>query len=467
MIEPGEAAGRRYDLIAIGSGMGGAAAALRASTLGLRAAIVEKGALGGTCVNVGCVPTKYLLRVAEEVSDVRGMLERGLLEGSVRPRLAGIMARKRELIDQVIAWYLDYVFPSYEVDVIRGEARLRDPHTVVVDGVAIEARSIVVATGSEPVVPPIKGLDEALRRGYALTSDGALALEEAPEHLIVIGGGPVGVELATVWRGFGSRVTIVEIMPRILPGMDPDVSKSLTEILGFKGVEVITGSRVTAVDAERGEVRLEDGRRIQGDRVLVATGRRPSTRGLGLEEVGVELGPHGEVLVDDHARTSVPSIYAVGDVTGEPYVASKAKIQGIAAGENAAGLDSRYDASLIPMAVYSDPEAAGVGVSARKGDPGYIVKRFPAAVNYRAIASERPYGIAKIVARESDRRIVGFHMVGLNASEVVNVAAVAIKLGLTVDEARDLVFSHPVMSEVFLDNINLLLGINVYLPRRG
>ncbi len=464
---PSDVDGRKFDVVVIGSGMGGAAAALRAAELGLKPLIVEKGTPGGTCVNVGCVPTKYLLRVSEEYSDLISMSRQGIFEGVPKPDLSTVMARKRELINQVIMWYMDYVFPSYGVPVVKGTGRILGPHVVAVDGARVEANAIVVATGSRPILPPIKGVEEALRRGFAVTSDEALSFEEAPEHLLVVGGGAIGLELATLWHGFGSRVTIVELMPRILPMMDPDISKALDEILRGKGFEIITGRRVARIDPERGEVTLDDGRRIQCDRVLIATGRKPSTEGLGLENVGVKLGPHGEIVVDEHARTNVPSIYAAGDVTGAPYLASIAKIQGIIAGENIAGLDTSYDPSLVPMAVFTDPEAAGVGVSARKGEPGYIVKRFPAAVNYKAIVYERAFGVAKIVARASDKRLVGFHMVGLHASEVVNSAAIAIKRGVRLDEIREIIFTHPVMSEVFLDAMHLAEGVNVYLPRRG
>ena len=466
LLSPNDVKGKSYDLIAIGSGMGGAAAALRASELGLKVAIVEKGKLGGTCVNVGCVPTKYLLKVSEEVSDVRLMSSRGLLKGKIEPNIKMIMGRKNELIDQVIVWYQDYVFPSYDIDVISGHARIKDPHTISIDGVDVNTKNIVVATGSVPVLPRIKGLEEARKKGFAVTSDEALSFDEVPDHLIIVGGGAIGVELASVWHGFGSKITIIEMMPRILPNMDVDVSKTLKEIFESKGIRILTSSKVQKIDPEKEEVVLESGESIKGDKVLVATGRRPSTEGLGLEKVGVKLGPKGEILVDNHSRTNIDNIYAVGDVTGEPYVASLAKIQGIVAGENVAGIESTYDSSLVPISIFSDPEVSGVGVSAVKGDPRYIVKRFPAAVNYRAIASERPFGVAKIVADARTKELLGFHMVGLNASEVVNAAVVAIKKKMKIDEVKEYIFSHPVMSETFLDAMHLVNGVNVYLPKK-
>ncbi len=462
-LTPGK---RTYDVVVIGSGIGGAAAALTAASEGLSVLVVDKGPVGGTCVNVGCVPTKYLLRVSGHVADSRSLAGLGILGEAPRVDIGRVMARKRELIGQVIAWYTDLVFPSYGIDLAIGRARLRDRRSVVVNGSVVEARkAIVVATGSEPVKPSIPGLDEALETGCAVFSDAALGFEEVPGRLVVIGGGPVGLELATVWHGFGSEVTVVEMMPRILPGMDPDVSKVLSDVLESRGISVRAGERVERIEP-RG-CRVVTGKGVyEADRVLVATGRRPRSRGMGLEEVGVRLGPKGGVVVDDRMRTSVEGVYAVGDVTGDPLLASKAKAQGIIAGLDIAGKGREFTRHPIPMVVFTDPEAASVGVSAGKGDPRYLVKRFPAAVNYRAIVHERMHGVAKVVADRETGRIVGFHMVGLYASEVVNSAAVAIAKGMRMDEALDVIFSHPVMSEVFLDAIHLALGHNVYLPRR-
>ena len=458
--------GRKYDVVILGSGMGGAAAALRAASLGLKPLIVEKGSLGGTCVNVGCVPTKYLLKIAETYGDLRTYSIRGLIKSVPGLDLGRVMARKTELIEQVISWYADYVFPSCGVDVVRGDGRLLSRHVVKINGYRVEANNIVLATGSSPIIPSIMGMEEALDKGFALTSDGILALDEVPDRLLIIGGGAIGVEMATIWNRFGSKVTIVEMMPRLLPQLDADIGKALARALMGAGITVVTSTRATRIDADKGRVYLDNGEYLKADKVLVAVGRKPNSRGIGLENLGVKLGPKGEVIVDNRAETSVEGIYAVGDVTGEPFVASKAKVQGIVAGENIAGINSRYELDLIPLAIFSDPEVGSVGVSAYKGDPNYIVKRFPAGVNYRAIASERIEGIAKIVARASDEVIVGFHMVGLNASEVVNVAAIAIKKQMKMDEAMKLVFSHPVMSELFIDAISLAKGVNVYLPKR-
>lgn len=459
---------KEYDVIVVGTGMGGAAAAMTAAARGYSVAIIEGGKIGGTCVNSGCVPTKYLLRLSEMHRDLLKLTGKGVFKGSIEADLKRIMSEKDSITWQVITWYKDVVFPSYGIELVEGYAHLIDTRRVKVDGYGnLRARlGIVLATGSREVVPDIPGLAEEASRGCAITSNEALSLEETPGHLLVIGGGPIGVELSTVWEGFGSKVTIVEMKERLLPSMDPDVSKAMENILRENGIEIHTSTTVLKVDPGKCEAKLSNGKSVEADRILIAVGRKPNTQGLGVERIGIELGERGEIIVDDRMQTSQPRIYAVGDVTGEPMIAGKAKLQGIVAGENVTGGNRRLKLDLVPQTVFSDPEAAGVGVSAQKGDPGYIVKRFPVGVNYRSIVNERLRGIAKIVADKNTARIVGFHMVGLYASEVVNTAVLAIRSGLPLEEAAEILFTHPVMSEVFLDAAHLAMGYNVYLPRR-
>ncbi len=458
-----------YDAIVIGSGMGGAAAALTMASRGLSVAMVDGGKIGGTCVNVGCVPTKYLLRVSEFFSDLQKFKYQGIFEGEVKANLNGVMRRKNELIDQVIQWYVQLVFPSYGIDLIQSYARFMDSRTVKLDnGEVLKARKgIVIATGSKPALPKIPGLEEGLSNGCVLTSDEALSLTDPPGKLLVIGAGPIGLELATVWHGFGSSIVVVEMMDRILPGMDPDLSKTLERILvDEKGFKIYKGSIVEEIDASNCKAKVSNVGWIEADKILVATGRKPRSDTLGLEKIGVKTGEKDEIIVNEYQETNIPGVYAVGDVTGDPLVASKAKVQGIVAGLNIVGEKVKYNPLVVALTVFTDPEAGSVGVSASKGDPNYIVKRFPTAVNYRAIVNERMYGVAKIVAEKDTERVVGFHMVGLYASEAVNAAATAIAKGATLEDLLRMLYTHPVMSEVFLDAAHLAKGLNVYLPRR-
>lgn len=455
----------KYDVIVIGSGIAGAATAIKSADEGLKVLIVEKNKLGGTCVNVGCVPTKYLLRISEHYKDTLDMSNQGLLTPSPETSIPKIMAKKRELIEQVIWWYRDYVFPSYGIEVLEGHARITSPKTIKVNGTRIDAtKAIVIATGSRPSIPPIPRLKESLEDGCTITSNEALSLETPPNSLLIIGAGPVGLELATIWHGFGSDITIIEQMDTILPGLDRDITRALHEILLSKGYNIHTSTRVVKIEGCK--ALLSNGETVEADKILVATGRKPNTTGLGLEEQGIELGRNGEILVNKRMQTSISSIYAVGDVTGPPLIASKAKLQGFVAASNIAGKHLEYSPGIMPFAVFTDPELATVGVSAYKGDARYIVKRYPAAVNYRAIVYERPHGIVKVVIDKETGKLAGFHMVGLNASEAVNAAATAIMKGLTLQEALMAAYTHPVMSELLLDAMHLIEGYNAYLPKR-
>ncbi|MCE4609735.1 MAG: NAD(P)/FAD-dependent oxidoreductase [Desulfurococcales archaeon] len=460
---------REYDVIVIGSGIGGAATALTVASRGYSVAVVDGGKVGGTCVNVGCVPTKYLLRVSELYSDVVRQVSQGIFVGDIHPDIPGIMRRKNELIDQVIQWYVQLVFPSYGIDLIQEYAKLITPHSIRLrNGTILNARkAIVVATGSKPVIPPVNGLREALQNGCAITSNEALSLNETPERLLVVGAGPIGLELASVWRNLGSEIIVVELMDRILPNMDPDISRTLERILiDEKGFAIHTSTAVKEIDSTTCRANISSVGWINVDKILVATGRRPYSDGLGLNTIGVRRGEKGEILVNKRQETNIKGIYAVGDVTGDPLLASKAKVQGIVAGLNIVGEEAEYSPLVVAYTVFTDPEAGSVGVSASKKDPRFIVKKFPATVNYRAIVNEKMYGIAKIVAEKNTEKVVGFHMVGMYASEIVNTAAVAIANGITLNELLRVLFTHPVMSEVFLDTAHLAKGLNVYLPRR-
>ncbi|GAB6946190.1 dihydrolipoyl dehydrogenase [Vulcanisaeta sp. JCM 16161] len=465
-----EAEGVRWDLVVIGSGTAGADAAVRAAQLGLKVLLIEKNRdrLGGTCVNVGCVPTKKLLYIADHYHELIKYLPSEGLVANAKLDVKAMFKAKDQLINQIIAWYVFRVFPSWGIRVLIGEARLRSPNSVRVGDSIIEARSILIATGSRPKIPPIRGIEEGLRSGFAITSDDFFSLDAIPESILIIGGGAIGVELGTLLHKLGSKVIIAEIMDRLLPTFtDPELGNYLANrvMREIYGIDVKVNTSVTEVDPSNKVVRLSNGESIKVDKVLVAVGRVPNTEGLNLEGVGVEVR-NGAIVVDEHSRTNIPNIYAAGDVTGRYMLASVAKVQGIVAAENAAGLNSRIDYDLVPMVVFSDPEVASVGVVAGKDDPRYVVTKMPNAINYRAIAYNKPYGWTKIVADKVSKRIVGFHMIGPWASEIVNMAAIAIRKGLTLNEVKEWVFSHPVFTELFIDAVELSTGSNVYLPKR-
>ncbi|MGC8608028.1 MAG: dihydrolipoyl dehydrogenase family protein [Vulcanisaeta sp.] len=465
-----DAENTRWDFVVIGSGTAGADAAVRAAQLGLKVLLIERdrNRLGGTCVNVGCVPTKKLLYIVDHYYELSKYLVNEGLSTNMKLDIKAMFEAKDRLINQIIAWYMFRVFPSWGVKVLIGEARLESPRSIKVGDSVIEARNILIATGSRPKLPPIKGIEQGLRRGFAITSDDFFLLDSIPESVLIIGGGAIGVELGTLLYKLGSRVTIVEVMDRLLPTFpDPELGNYLAGkvMKEMYGIDIKVSTSVTEIDPDNGLVRLSNGESLKVNKVLIAVGREPNTEGLNLEGVGVEVR-NGAITVDDHSRTNVPSIYAAGDVTGKYMLASVAKVQGIVAAENAASLNSRIDYSLIPMVVFSDPEIASVGTIANKDDPKYIVTKMPNIINYRVIAYNKPYGWVKIIAERVSGKIIGFHMIGPWASELVNMAAMAIRKGLTLGEVKEWVVAHPVFSELLIDALELAAGSNVYLPRR-
>jgi len=464
-ISPNDAAKNIWDVIVIGAGTAGGDCAIRTAQLGLKTLVIERGKLGGTCVNVGCVPTKMLIKIADHYRDGLDSPSYGIEYSDIKLNLRKVMDRKKEIIEQIIQWYLYVVFPSYDIKVVQDEAKIISPNKIRVGDNIIEARNIVIATGSRPKIPPIKGVEEGLASSYVITSDEALDLDEVPNTILTIGGGAIGVELSTLWHKFGSKVVIVELLDRLLPTLDSELGRGLEKLLKERGYQIYTSTSVVRIDPKEEKVYLSNGEVLNPDKILLSVGREPVLDTLGLENIGIDMDKNG-IKVDETMRTNVPNIYAIGDVTGRYLLASTAKVQAIVAAENIAGHDMKIDYSLVPIGIFSDPEIGSVGVSASKKDPNYIVAKLPNAVNFRAIAYWKPYGFTKVVLDPHDKRLLGFHMIGMYATEIVNLAMVAIKKGLTLDDAKELIFTHPVMSEVFVDSIHLTHGVNLYLPRR-
>lgn len=416
---------RDHELVVIGSGGAAFAAAIRARDLGARVLLVERGAIGGTCVNVGCIPSKSLL------------VDAGRRDGA-GPGLAGAVGRKDALVGRLRQErYID-LLGEYGIELRRAEAELIDPHAVAVDGERTSADAIVIAAGSHPAAPPIPGLEEA---GY-LTSDSALELSEPPARVAVLGASSVGLELGQALAGFGSAVTFVELA-RIAPFEEPEVSEAMREILEQDGYAVIEGARTDEVAVEGGEkvLRGEAGGEpfeVRAEEILVATGRRPSTAGLGLERAGVELDRRGAIVVDGRQRTSVPSIYAAGDVAGQPQFVYVAASGGAAAAQNAlAGGDERLDLDSLPRITFTAPQIASAGLGeAEARERGLEVESrvLPLEAVPRALVNGDTRGLYKLVAEAGSGRLLGVNVLADSAGEVIQSAVLAISRGMTVDE---------------------------------
>ncbi len=447
------ARGDTYDLMVVGAGSAAFAAAIKAAELGARVALVEAGTIGGTCVNVGCVPSKTLIKAAE------------LCYRSAYPKFEGLTACPppsdwRRVVQQkdelVVALrqgkYVDVMKVYPDITLIRGRARLTGRTALSVDGVAYRPGKILVATGSLPWAPPIPGLAEA---GF-LDSTDALSLPSLPASLLVLGAGAIGLELGQLFARFGVRVMILEAGPHVAGGEEPEIGHALTAYLAQEKIRVCTNVRIERVERRGDEYAVHaviDGRPevCRAEQLLVATGRRPATAGLGLAEAGVELGPRGEITVNEHLQTSNPDIYAAGDCIGEPMLVYVAAYAGGLAAENAlTGVGRLYDLSALPHVIFTDPQVASVGLTERAAKAtGKAVRTavLPLENVPRALAARDPRGLFKLVADAETGKLLGAHILADEAGEVIQAATLAVKFGLRVRDLIDTFHPYLTMAE--------------------
>lgn len=459
----------RYDVIVIGTGPGGYHAAIRAAQLGLKVLAVEAGEVGGVCLNVGCIPTKALLHAAEVLHAAKAGASFGLV-ASPSLDLAKLSAWRDGVVRRLTGG-VETLLKGNKVELVRGFARLKAPGVVEVNGATYQARSLILATGSEPA--PLKGF-EVDGKGV-LDSTSALRVEEGiPERLLVIGGGAVGLEFAQIYRRLGSQVTLIEYMPQILPQGDRETASLLARALGKEGIVLKTG--VMALGYER----KKDGlhvtlRAVEGgkeeevvvDKVLVAVGRRPRSQGLGLEDLGVRRDEKGFIQVNRRMETSLPGLYAIGDVAGPPLLAHKAMREGLVAAENAAGKNAAFDFQ-IPSVVYTQPEWASVGLTEEEAQKaGYKVKvgKFPLSASGRALTLGAAEGVVKVVGDEETDLLLGVHLVGPMAGELVAEAALALEMGATVSDLALTIHAHPTLSEGLMEAAEALHKQAIHILR--
>ena len=442
----------RPDLMVIGGGSAGFAGAIKAAELGFEVIMVEEGTMGGTCVNIGCVPSKTLIRSVEQYHLAGQKPFRGVHTASNSIDWPEVIAQKDELVSELRKAKYENVLAAYpQIKYIEGHARMKN-EGVDIDGQAYFPRKVVIATGAKPWAPPIPGLNEA---GY-LTSTTAMELKQLPKSMIVLGGNAVGLELAQVFARAGTEVTILEVLPQIAPGTDGQISAALVEYLEAEGLKVMTGFQTQEVVRDNGGYVLKgslNGREVtfQAEQLLVATGRRPTTARLSLEEAGVEMGSRGEIIVNETLQTSNPNVYAAGDVTGQDqfvYVAAYAA--GLAA-ENALTKAGRiYDTEYIPRVIFTDPQVAAAGLTedqAREKEYEVKVSTLPMEHVPHAIAARDTRGLVKLVADAATDRLLGAHIVAPGAGEMIQVAVLALRFGLKVSELRDTIFPYLTNSE--------------------
>jgi dihydrolipoamide dehydrogenase len=461
-----------FDAVVIGAGPGGYVAAIRLAQLGRRTALVEKGALGGVCLNWGCIPSKALIAAANLVEDVRGAAERGVLAEQPRVDLAKLRAFKDSVVKKLVGG-VGQLEKGNGVEVIRGTARFVGPTAIAVEGPEgerrVEAAAFIVATGSRPVEIP----------GFPFGPDvwsakQAVDLPELPGRLVVVGGGVIGLELGTVYAKLGSKVTFLEALPQILTGLDPEAVRLVQKGLRQREATVHVGAKALGFE-KRGAgylVRAElDGKEtsIEADRILVAVGMRPNSERLGLEEVGVKLSPRGFVEVDAQCRTSVPSIFAIGDLVGPPLLAHKASKEGEVAAEAIAGHKTVRDWVAIPAAVFTDPEVAAVGLSeeqARAAGHEVVTGKFAFAALGRAIAMDHTEGFVKVVGDKASKLLLGVTICGPEASDLIAEATLALEMGAYLEDVALTVHAHPTLPEAFMEACKAALGEAIHALNR-
>jgi dihydrolipoamide dehydrogenase len=461
------------DVVIIGGGPGGYVAAIRAAQLGLSTVCVEmEKTLGGTCVNVGCIPSKALLESTHHFEFARhGAAAHGIVLGDVGLDLATMLERKTTVVGQNTKG-VEYLFKKNKVAWARGEGTLHRAE----DGWAVEVRgappetnvtrytapNVIIATGSVPIELPFLPFDEE----RILSNVGALAIPRVPEHLIVVGGGVIGLELGSVWRRLGARVTVVELTDTILPGMDEDIVKEATRSFARQGLDLRTATRVTGGGRTEGGVFVEiekDGNqeRLEGDHVLVSVGRRPATRGIDPAALGLETGKRGEIIVDDQLRTNLPRLFAIGDCVPGPMLAHKAEEEGVIAAEVIAGKPVHMHYRSIPNVVYTWPEIATVGLTTRQAEEaGRKVRtgKFPFSANGRARSLGFTEGFVKFVADAENDELLGCHMIGPSVSELIAEVVLAFEYHASSEDIGITVHAHPTLSEVTKEAALATLG---------
>ena len=449
---------QRFDVLVIGAGPGGYVGAIRAAQLGLRVACVEKTpTLGGTCLNIGCIPSKALLDSSEWFAQARGKFaHHGIVCDGLRLDLPAMMSRKDTVVKGLTQGVAG-LFKKNRITRLQGHARLRDPHTVEITAddstqQTVQAQAIVIATGSEPIALPMLPFDGQ----RVISSTEALSLPEVPQHLIVIGGGAIGLELGSVWLRLGAKVTVVELLPRLIPGTDAQIATALQRALTKQGFTFLLSSRVTQGTVQNGRVVLtvenEKGQRseLAADRVLVAVGRKPYTTGLGAAELGIGFDKQGRIAVDKHYQTNIPGVYAIGDVIAGPMLAHKAEEEGVALAERLAGQAGHVNYETVPSVVYTWPEVATVGLSeeaVKTAGIDYRVGTFSFLANGRARCMDEAEGLVKVIADTKSDRVLGVHIAGPRASDLIAEAVVAMEFGAAAEDLARTMHAHPTLPE--------------------
>lgn len=458
------------DVVVIGGGPGGYVAAVRAAQLGGRVLLVERESLGGTCLNRGCIPTKTLLHYSEYIEAPKKAAKAGIELEYKGYDLARLIGHKDKVVSQLVSG-INYLIKKNRIELILGSAQLEDANTVTIKSQGQEikrkTRNIIIATGSTAAFLPVEGSGLPA----VITSDGALSMTQVPKKLVIIGGGAVGIEFAFIYRNLGAQVAVVEMMPQLLPQMDQEIIAILGKVMKKRGIELFTGQKLARIREEgNGVCLLLSGPQgeisLTADQVLAAAGRRPEIKGLNLEGIGIKT-ERGRIIVNEHMETNIRGIYAIGDVTGRIMLAHVASVEGIVAADNIFGKQKKMDYRVIPSCIYCTPELAAVGLTEKEAkDKGYQIRVgvFPLSASGKAAAIGSSEGLVKIVAEEKYGEILGAHIIGERATDLIAEAALAIRTESTVDELLATIHAHPTMAESIYEAAHGVFGRPIHLP---
>jgi len=460
------------DVVIIGGGPGGYVSAIKAAHLGLKAVLIEKDKLGGVCLNWGCIPTKALVSTAELLNHLQRAGEFGIQVKDYSIDFPAIMKRK-DLITQRLSSGVGQLMKANRVRVVRGEGQIVEPGKVEVTDTAgekemIETKNIIIATGSKVMRLPIPGIDSE----GVITSDEALSLSELPSRMLIIGGGVVGIEFAGIFKALGVEVTVVEMLPRILLPIDEEIAFRLTQLLKRKGIEILTDSKVKEIKKNHQNLEVlistSDGeKKLETEKVLLAAGRIPELGNIDVQRLGIELDGKA-IKVDEKMRTNIPGIYAVGDVVGRIMLAHVASREGIVAVENISGKETLMDYKVVPNCVFSMPEVASVkvtGEEARKENNNIKVSKFPFMANGKALGMGETEGMVKIIADADTSELLGFHILGVHASDLIAEGTLALSMEATAFEIINTIHAHPTLAEAIAEAAEGIVGKPIHLTK--
>jgi len=447
-----------FDVAVIGGGPGGYVAAIRAAQLGNKTVLIEKDKVGGTCLNRGCIPTKALLHSAEVYQKMLYADKLGLSAENISFDYSKIAARKDDIVNRLISG-VQGLLRAHKVTLLNGNAVLAGNTLINVGDMQVQADKIILATGSVPSGISVKGIETS----GVMNSDGVLSLTQLPDSAVIIGGGVIGMEIASLFNALGKAVTVIEMLPSILTGMDEQICSTMTRVLEKKGIQIYTNAKVTEIKKGLSVVFEIDGKQseVQGAVCVVAVGRRPATAHIGLEEAGIKM-EHGCVLVDEYMRTTVPNIYAIGDITGKIQLAHAASAQGLIAAHNAGGQNKRMSYDIIPSCIYTSPEIASVGLTeaqARAKSIYFKTGTFNVAANGRSMIIGAKDGFAKVVTDAATGEILGAQIMAPHATDMISEIAAIMKSEGTIEELSDTIHPHPTISEIIMEAAHDVHGL--------